>query len=323
MDSLKDQLLFISHSSRDRKETEEVVKFLRSQGYTRILVDYDDFKGNFLDDMEKAVGSCDRMIAIVTSNYWESDYCRMEFEAMVRRDPRGTKRSVIMVLVKPTDIPFLYRGRIYINLEGKKGKDRKKHFISELKRLLKDPIQDPQSATLIDKERLGEDVEYFTEIIKSRPIHPDAYFDRGESYELLGRYSEAVDDYTQAIKLGVFDLGGAYFNRGWVYAKLWQLDKALEDCKKAIQLDRDAGGERLNRGLHYVMAGQFDKAIAYCNQAVDLDTTDGETFYRRGYVYDLVAQYDKALINYLHYAQLSGANTLIAVTERINQLRKK
>ncbi len=74
---------------------------------------------------------------------------------------------------------------------------------------------------------------------------PEAYNELGRSYDLIGRYPEAIDVYTKAIN-GEKDYAEAYSNRGVAWWKAGNWDKALEDCRKAIEMDPKFAGGHYN-----------------------------------------------------------------------------
>jgi tetratricopeptide (TPR) repeat protein len=88
----------------------------------------------------------------------------------------------------------------------------------------------------------------------------DIFRGRGFARMKLGKYPEAVDDYTQALER----TPGAdiYQHRGWAhfFADAWQL--ALRDFSKAIALDPELDDAYTGRGLARVMLGQYKGAVA-------------------------------------------------------------
>jgi tetratricopeptide (TPR) repeat protein len=82
----------------------------------------------------------------------------------------------------------------------------------------------------------------------------------------LGKYPEAVDDYTRALELAPD--GDIYQHRGWAYffSDAWQL--ALRDFSKAIELDPTAGDAYTGRGLACVMLGEYRGAVADAEAAL-------------------------------------------------------
>ncbi|HND07043.1 MAG TPA: tetratricopeptide repeat protein, partial [Candidatus Obscuribacter sp.] len=57
-------------------------------------------------------------------------------------------------------------------------------------------------------------------------------------YQKMGRYNEAVDEYTRIIKASPLD-DEAYQNRGKCYQAMKKFDLALSDFNEAIELSPD------------------------------------------------------------------------------------
>lgn len=93
-----------------------------------------------------------------------------------------------------------------------------------------------------EKANLKESIEHSEEAVKLITDYPEAYNELGRSYDIIGRYPEAIAMYDKAI-LGDKDYAEAYSNRGVAWWKAGNWDKALEDSRKAVTLaPRFAGG---------------------------------------------------------------------------------
>ncbi|MGE0607200.1 MAG: tetratricopeptide repeat protein [Pirellulales bacterium] len=78
-------------------------------------------------------------------------------------------------------------------------------------------------------------MEDYTESIRLWPDNPNSYFNRGLAHQELGEYQQAVDDYTQAIELQP-DYADAYNNRGVVQELLHNPEEAIADYTRFIEL---------------------------------------------------------------------------------------
>jgi serine/threonine-protein kinase len=87
----------------------------------------------------------------------------------------------------------------------------------------------------------------------------DVFRGRGLARMKLGKYPEAVEDYTRALERAPD--GDVYQHRGWAhfFADAWQL--ALRDFSTAIELDPGAGDAYTGRGLARVMLGHYRQAV--------------------------------------------------------------
>jgi tetratricopeptide (TPR) repeat protein len=88
----------------------------------------------------------------------------------------------------------------------------------------------------------------------------DIFRGRGLARMKLGKYPEAVEDYTRALELAPD--GDVYQHRGWAhyFSDAWKL--ALRDFSKALELDPQAADAYIGRGLARVMLGEHRPAVA-------------------------------------------------------------
>ncbi len=78
--------------------------------------------------------------------------------------------------------------------------------------------------------------------------NPNIHYKRGFAYQLIGRYTEAIIDYTMFINYSPPDeQHKGYLNRGLVYSEIKQYDKGLEDIRCA-----------------YTSGPQMSKYYVYC-----------------------------------------------------------
>jgi tetratricopeptide (TPR) repeat protein/predicted Ser/Thr protein kinase len=94
----------------------------------------------------------------------------------------------------------------------------------------------------------------------------DIFRDRGLARMKLGKYPEAVEDYTRALERAPD--ADIYQHRGWAhfFADAWKL--ALRDFAKAIELGPDASDAYTGRGLARVMLGEYRGAVADAEAAL-------------------------------------------------------
>jgi tetratricopeptide (TPR) repeat protein len=96
----------------------------------------------------------------------------------------------------------------------------------------------------------------------------DIFRGRGQVRMKLGKYPEAVEDYTRALE-GVPD-ADIYQHRGWAhfFSDAWKL--ALRDFARAIDLAPEASDAYTGRGLAAVMLGRYREAVADAEVALRL-----------------------------------------------------
>ena len=79
------------------------------------------------------------------------------------------------------------------------------------------------------------------------PNYAPAYVGRGQAYNRLHRYPEAVDNFNQAMELATppQNIADAYTGRAEAYTEQEMFDQALADVKYALELN-PADVEALN-----------------------------------------------------------------------------
>jgi tetratricopeptide (TPR) repeat protein len=155
--------------------------------------------------------------------------------------------------------------------------------------------------------RYGEAVADYSTAIELDPKHANAWSNRGSAYAKLGRPDKALADYSQAIELDP-EFASAWHNRGWAYHKLGQPDRALADYSKAIELDPKYARAWSERGVAYNWLGRPDKALADCSKALGLDPEFAHAWYNRGIAYAKLGQPDKAVADYSRAIELDPNN---------------
>jgi tetratricopeptide (TPR) repeat protein len=151
---------------------------------------------------------------------------------------------------------------------------------------------------LCDRGRGPEDFAgaawVFTGCILKRPDHAYAHYCRANAYARLGRYAEAVADYSRAAALDPKD-ARIWQNRGVIYLMTGQPDKAVADCSRAIGLNPQFAHAWHNRANAYYTLGRFDKALPDYSRAAALDPKDARVWTNRGFLYLRLGQTEKAV----------------------------
>lgn len=77
-------------------------------------------------------------------------------------------------------------------------------------------------------------IENFSQMIRSNPEGPQAYYERGLSHQKLGDKTGAIEDYTEALHLDS-TYAKAYHNRGVLLAEIGNRKQAVEDLRLAAK----------------------------------------------------------------------------------------
>jgi tetratricopeptide (TPR) repeat protein len=108
----------------------------------------------------------------------------------------------------------------------------------------------------------------FDDCVRRGKATSDVFRCRGLARMKLGKYPEAVDDYTRALERAPD--ASIYQHRGWAhfFADAWKL--ALRDFARSIELNPDQGDAYTGRGLARVMLGDYRQGVADAEQALRL-----------------------------------------------------
>ena len=97
---------FISRAGPDSAWAVWTAWVLEASGYTTLLQDWDFRPGrSFVGSMQEGAVDCERTIAIVSPDYFDSDFAAMEWEAPIIKDPDGRAHALITVRVRECEPP--------------------------------------------------------------------------------------------------------------------------------------------------------------------------------------------------------------------------
>ena len=171
-------------------------------------------------------------------------------------------------------------------------------------------------------------LEMFTAVLQNSRIEvkwqPIALGWRGQTYRLMKRYPEALQDFDRAIELNPKS-DWAIARRGQTYLMLKLYNEALADFNRAINLDSDSNWRLYNRALAYQALNQPDKAwadlslaIKVAKQHYEKDAKDWSNTFNLA-LYYLAAQYHQPAERlYLHV--LSQGASSESIREAIQDL---
>jgi tetratricopeptide (TPR) repeat protein len=110
-----------------------------------------------------------------------------------------------------------------------------------------------------------------------------AYAWRGNARNKLKDYSQAIDDFTEAIRLDPSAM--AYRGRGQAYFNQGEQDRAVADFSEAIRLEPNEANGPYIRGLAYFKKEDYDRALADFAEAIRLNPSYRNAYLMRGSVY--------------------------------------
>lgn len=153
----------------------------------------------------------------------------------------------------------------------------------------------------------AQSVDACTRIINDKATSQEdlgkAYGARGNSYQKLNKYDQAITDYDAAIKLDQKN-ASLYVNRGHALQAKGDLDKALADQDEAIKLDPKNRSAYVNRGDVFAAKGEYAKAVADYDAAIKIDPKDAVAYLDRGNARNADGKYEAAVADFDAAVQL-------------------
>ena len=170
----------------------------------------------------------------------------------------------------------------------------------------------PQSEWVRDREAFA----YFDNLVKADPKDVFALSMRGETLKWLGKYDEAIEEFTACIRMEP-DNASHFSSRAaaWLYKQ--DCDKAIKDLDESIRLDPQIVSVIFRRGLllHY-QKRDYDKAMRDYNEGIRLDPMDGKAFNIRANLWRDLKEYDKAIKDYNESVRLSPQHPFVSFCNR-------
>lgn len=124
---------FISYTSADEEWATWVAEVLEEKGYTTVIQAWDFAPGtNFVENMQQAIINCDRTIAILSENYFDSRFTQSEWEAAFVQDPTGERGKLITVKTSDHEPIGLLKPIVYIDLFGVEEEEAKTKLLRDI-----------------------------------------------------------------------------------------------------------------------------------------------------------------------------------------------
>jgi tetratricopeptide (TPR) repeat protein len=138
-------------------------------------------------------------------------------------------------------------------------------------------------------------------------IRAEAYLNRGIAHEELGNIADAIEDYTQAIKLNP-EYRILYHYRGLAYDLEGKRDLAIADFSEAIRLDPADTDARVYRGFTYAELGAHEKAIEDFDAVLAIDPNDAIALAGRGESLAALGQNERAIADFRRALEIDPKN---------------
>ncbi len=144
-DSEKTYDFFISYRTADEGWAIWIAWHLEKAGYSTLVQAWDFRPGqNFVNKMQRGATDCERTVAILTPNYFESGFTKAELYAAFAQDPIGEKGLLLPVRVEECDVEGLLGQIIYVNLVGLEQSEALERLLAGVKKTRAKPTNAPK-----------------------------------------------------------------------------------------------------------------------------------------------------------------------------------
>jgi putative GTP pyrophosphokinase len=124
-----------------------------------------------------------------------------------------------------------------------------------------------------NQKRFDEAISQYTKILELTPkkeICSIIYKHRGMAYFACSRYTEAIDDFSNSLKLNEKSYKAAYY-RGVVHSVLKQYSPAIDDYTLSLEFNPYQSFCLFRRGQAYFHLGDYPQALADCENSLALE----------------------------------------------------
>lgn len=179
-----------------------------------------------------------------------------------------------------------------------------KSQINRYKRIVKvkPPKKEPQPEVVYKmpdlEERAVEAALPAEEIIVKSLDTSDSHYLRGLEYARLRKYTEAVEEYKEALKLKS-DHIDAHMNLGLAYYKLERYTDAIGSYNQALKIKPYSKVICNKIGTMYLIAGEYSEALKAFKKALSIDGKDPATHFNLAITDVLKGDRDSAWLKYM------------------------
>ncbi len=130
-------------------------------------------------------------------------------------------------------------------------------------------------------------------VINARVVNIDAYFNLGNTYYSLGRYSEAEEAYKKVLTVQPNDFQ-AYNGIGNCHNALGEYAQAIDAYKRSIALNSKNFNAYNNMGNTCRNMNDNEQALAAYKKAMELKPNSADVYYNLGVTHNLLGQKEQA-----------------------------
>ena len=164
---------------------------------------------------------------------------------------------------------------------------------------------------------LNEFFSYLSKGVEIEPDSPAPLIERAYYYEQIGKYTNAILDYNDALKLANKDSATIliHINLGGVYQKIQKPEIAYDNLLKAYKMDSNHIGVLNNLSMCLDDLGKRNEARKCLLKIIDIDSTFIGAYVNLGFQASLNKEFKEAL-EYLNKANQLDPNQSITLNNR-------
>lgn len=172
-------------------------------------------------------------------------------------------------------------------------------------------------------------IQYFNQVINTKPYLFEPYFFRGYAKYNLGDFNGAISDCSEALEINPFFID-AYLIRGISKQAMGDYNGANKDFNQGLEYDINNTSLMMNRGVGKLQMEDFNGAIEDFTKAIKQKSGFMLAYLNRGRAYleindttQALQDYNKAVeLNPFHIGALSMRGALLAETKQYNKALK-
>ena len=109
---MKKKDFFVSYNKEDKKWAKWIAGTLEENGYSVNIQAWDINPGDdFIQKMSEFLEQSNNYIAVISSNFWDSEYCRKEFQTAFNANLNKQIKQFLPIRIEDVHIDNLYKTR--------------------------------------------------------------------------------------------------------------------------------------------------------------------------------------------------------------------
>ena len=173
---------------------------------------------------------------------------------------------------------------------------------------------------LFDAGRFSEAVGQYQQALRIDPDYAEAHGKLGIALVRLGRLPEAIEQYQQALRINPDD-AATHYNLGTILEQQGKAPEAIKQYEQALRIKPDLAEAHYNLGTALEQTGDAAEAAEHYRQALQIKPDYAEAYNNLGVMFGQAGRIEEA-INYLEQAVRSQPNFVEAHNNLGNALKQ-